>query len=172
MARDEYDEDAYSVDDIYTGGAKDDQGHSTNLRVRVPDHWMPIIQSVVQHPDWPEYRRSDQAFIRDAIWHRLQWAQHRTDRGQDPRVRGLVLAAQKEQRLAQHEAQRSAYKSLLEGLQATMKNALADGDRLSMATLLEDMRHEGESFDEPFRSALLNECDYWEKRIRQQGWMT
>ena len=56
--------------------ATDSRGHSESVRVNMPQGWLAIIAQVVGIDEIPAYRSSAD-FIRDAIWHRLEYVSSR-----------------------------------------------------------------------------------------------
>lgn len=61
----------YSMDNFYTG-SKDAQGHSTFVRIRVPDHIYGLLGRLIASGEVPELQTIPAAF-RDAIHHRIRY---------------------------------------------------------------------------------------------------
>ncbi len=56
----------------FVTNSTDSRGHSDTLRANVPQGWLAIIGQVVQAGKIPAYRTTAD-FVRDAIWHRLDY---------------------------------------------------------------------------------------------------
>lgn len=163
MARSDFKSDTYDVNEIYTGGSKDEQGHSSNLRVKVPDSWAAIVSNFVSSAEWPEYI-SVQAFVRDAIFHRMHWASQQKNRGAQTKIRQLMELATMHESLTLRAGFRTSYQDFHDQMNVVFRNALSDGDGQNVRLLLSDFQDRTEQFDEPYRSKLLDELRYWEKR--------
>lgn len=61
----------YDPEKFYTR-SKDKQGHSSTIRVNIPDYLMANLAELVQSKAIPAYRTRED-FVRDAIVHRFAW---------------------------------------------------------------------------------------------------
>jgi hypothetical protein len=166
MAREEFIDSAYSINEVYTGGASDQKGHSVNPRVKMPDHWLAAIHAVVDDLNaFPEYRRNHVAFIRDAIHHRLVWASEQTNRGDMSRVRHHAAMLKAEAQLQLRTQTRDQFTALSKLLDSTFTTALIEGDLTGIQELMDDFATTLNDWPEPYRTKLQASLHYWEKRI-------
>lgn len=165
MARDDFKTEVtdYNVNDIYTNKATDKQGHSVNLRCNIPTHWGASINEYVQHPDWPEYN-SMQAFIRDAIYHRLNWAAEQSNRGQIESVKQLKAIELVKAAIARHGYYRKAYEDMMEELQETFRSASVHQDPNILTYFVEEVETAIKEFPEQLQHKLWDELDYWKRK--------
>lgn len=162
MARADF-ADGYSIDDIYAGGSKDEQGHSSNLRCHVPDSWLGALAELVASKEWPEYK-TVQHIIRDAVYHRIKWASNQSDRGRLPGVKLAIVMAEQEERLDGQTRMRNNYKRLREKIELTFREALAEREGMVVREIISDFMDQLEEFPEPYQSRLLDDLLYWQKR--------
>lgn len=157
--------DGYDVDRIYTGGAKDAQGHSINLRLHVPDMFAAQIQELVDSKTiWPEYT-SQQVFLRDAVYHRLQWAHNQSHRAGAATARWRKVM-QMEFWLNAQDAERAAYRRVRDKMWKICRDAEVDGDREALAGAIDALKEQVESFPDPhFREKLETDLELWEKKL-------
>lgn len=169
MARTDYAQGVYDIDEIYTGGSKDHQGHSTNLRVHVPDPWVGVIAELVGSPHFPEYKNS-QDVIRDALYHRLKWATSHRDRSSDEQIKALMAITAQKARLHAADRLRGEAVAFREEIDTTMRRILADGGGQAAASWLEEMAHQIDTdVPEPYRSNLMEVIKGWMNRA-QASW--
>lgn len=164
MARDTFHDDGYDSDIIYSDGAKDHQGHSTNIRCHIPDHWVSIIAAIVNSDQWPEYR-TPQDFYRDAIFHRWHWAARQGNRRLDPRVRTLMAIANGEAALNHANTVRTSSQLFVENARATLSSLVADGNHQAVRLTIKELEASLDDLEEPWRGQLENELSTWERRI-------
>ena len=164
MARQDFEDDGYSPEEIYSGGSKDTQGHSTNLRCTVPDPWMAAIGELIASADWPEYKTS-QHFVRDAIFHRITWAGKQPSRGDNERVKRLVAMSKLQAEINYRAMERESFDDLLNDIKKSLRDAHADGDILGMRELLKEIEHTLDNIPDPYRSQVQDEIISWDRRI-------
>ena len=157
MAREDFkshDPTEYSIDDIWRGSA-DKQGHSAYVRVPFPKHWAGQMNAITQS-DLFDYK-SQQDFVRDAVYHRLHWAgEIMRDRKFIARLGVDKLAARLEHYMLETEGV-TEFKIRLDEA-ATM--AQTSGDAREFATIIDLMRDEAsQTLREPFRSEALMKLD-------------
>ena len=143
--------------------ASDDKGHSTKGRMLMPKHWAGWIESIVEHPDFPEYR-SAADFVRDAIFHRLHyWASHPT-RDTDPMLQNRLSLERMKNRLAEqqlHSAEVASFRSQLDDACSELTRAR---DYKGLRQILADLEEEARlNFDEPYLTDMLDRITYWRK---------
>jgi hypothetical protein len=147
----------YDVDQIITA-SQDKFGHSANVRTHIPRPWVGMINEIVQSDDWPEYKGQN-AFIRDAIYHRLHWASEQSDRYMKPEVAKQIIIAQ---RMASYEQLRQdleQIEELMTDLDDTFRKVVSSGDLATAKTMLsdfEDMAHS--EFRSPHLEKLLDKA--------------
>ena len=164
MAREDLRDSKYDPDQIYTGGAKDSHGHSTNIRAHIPDNWVGVIAEFVASPDWPEYT-TPQHFYRDAIFHRMRWASEQPGRRTSPRVKSLIAMAQSQASLSYANMMRETSQMLIEHARQTLSNLTGDGDDMTVRETIKDLEANLEHMTDPWRSELQRELSQWERRI-------
>lgn len=164
MAREDLrDDGGYDPNQIYSDGAKDHQGHSTNIRAHVPDTWVGAIAELVSSSDWPEYT-TPQHVYRDAIYHRLVWAAKQPDRRTSPRVKALMALAQGQAALNYAAMQRAASQAYLDNARRVMSDLVGDGNVEAMKIAIKELEATLDFLDEPWRSEMNRELRTWEKR--------
>lgn len=164
MARNDLRDDAYDPNDIYMGGAKDAQGHSTNIRAHIPDTWVGMINQVVSSPEWPEYQTL-QDFYRDAIFHRMRWAQQQPNRGRDPKVRTLMAIINSQATLNHQATVRAAAEEQVNAASRTLSQMVADGNPVAVRETIKELEANLTDLPEPWRGRLAAELETWERRI-------
>jgi hypothetical protein len=163
VARDDLRDDAYDPNQIYVGGSKDSQGHSTNIRAKIPDTWMGSIGEIVNSPDWPEYR-SVQDFYRDAIYHRMRWATRQPDRLSSPKVKHLIALAQSKAALDYANLVRQSNQELVTDAERTLRDLAADGNQLALKQAIKELETGLDQMEEPWRSELARLLETYERR--------
>lgn len=165
MAREDFTAESsdYDINQVYTGSASDDNGHSVNLRCNIPTHWAASITELVNSVDWPEIN-STQAFVRDAIYHRMHWASEQTDRTRIESVRKLRAIELMKQAIARHSFIRRAYEQMMEEMQETFRSASVHSDREVLLALIEEVEVAIKEFPEAMQDKLHDELDYWKRR--------
>lgn len=165
MAREDFKAETtdYDVNTIYVGKATDDNGHSTNLRCNLPTHWAASILDLINSPEWPEYN-SMQAFIRDAVHHRMNWAADQTDRGHIESVQRLRAIENMKQAIARHTHFQAAYEEMMEEVQDTFRAASVHHDREVLVSLASEVEVAIKDFPDPLQAKLHDELDYWKRR--------
>ncbi len=153
----------YDQDVVYTGGAKDGQGHSTNIRAHIPDPWVGAISELVGSKEWPEYTTA-QRFYRDAIFHRLRWCASQPNRT-SPRIIALIAIAQGQAELDATNLRREASKEYVENARTTLATLLADNDEASAREELKTLEATSEHLQDPWRADLQREIDRVERRL-------
>jgi len=164
MARKDFIDDGYSEEEIYSGGSKDVQGHSTNLRTTVPDPWMAAMGELISSPDWPEYKTS-QHFVRDAIFHRLHWTLRQTDRKSNDRVKRLVAMSRLTAEINYRAMERETYQTLLTELRQAFRDAHADGDEMGVREMIKEVESTLDQIPQPYRSQIGDEVISWDRRL-------
>lgn len=164
MARQDFIDDGYSEEEIYSGGSKDNQGHSTNVRAHVPDPWMAAIGELIASPDWPEYKTS-QHFIRDAIFHRLHWSIRQTNRRTNERVRRLIAISRLKAETNYRAMEREAYQELLTDLKQAFRDAHSDGDAVGLREILKEAESHLDDIPMPYRTQIQDEIISWDRRL-------
>lgn len=157
MAREEFkshDPTEYNIDDIWRGSA-DKKGHSAYIRTPVPKHWAGQMNAIVQS-DLFDYK-SQQDFVRDAVYHRLHWA------GEVMRDRKFIarLGVDKLQaRLEHYMIETEGFAEFKTRLDEAAMMATSTGDSREFATIIDLMRDEAaETLREPFRSEAMSKLD-------------
>jgi hypothetical protein len=158
------DSDVYDPNQIYTGAAKDGQGHSTNIRAKLPDSWMGIIAELVNSPDWPEYK-TPQHFYRDAIYHRMLWASRQPDRTTSPRVKTLMALSQGQAALEYLTMRREFSQSYLNSARRTLSDLIGDGSGMAVRETLKELEATIDLLEEPWRSELKREVEAYDRRV-------
>ena len=164
MARDAFVDDGYDPAEVYSGGAKDSDGHSTNIRAHIPDPWMGAISQLVASNDWPEYK-TPQDVYRDAIYHRMRWAARQPDRSSSPRIRTLMAQASAEAALQYRMSMQNSHRQIMELMQQTFGQAIAHNDFMGARETIKELEGLLSKMDEPWRSELGRELETWERRM-------
>lgn len=165
MARNDLRDDAYDPNEVYIGGSKDSDGHSTNIRAKIPDTWMGAVGEIVASPDWPEYR-TVQDFYRDAIYHRMRWAARAPDRSTSPKVKALMALAHSDAALDYANLIREANQQLLDRATDTLRKHVSDGNQLLLRTTIKELEAGLDGMDEPWRSELEKTLETYDMRSR------
>lgn len=164
MARQDFIDDTYDEEEIYAGGSKDAQGHSTNMRTHIPDPWMAAIGELISSPDWPEYKTS-QHFIRDAIFHRLHWSLRQGKRKTSERVKRLVALSRLQAETNYRAMEREAFQELITDLRQAFRDAHADGDNMGLRELLKETEAHLDDMPQPYRDQIRDEIISWDRRL-------
>ena len=164
MAREDLRNTSYDENQIYTGGAKDSHGHSTNIRCHIPDNWIGAIAELVASPDWPEFT-TPQHFYRDAIFHRMHWASQQPDRRTSPRVKALIGLAQGQASLNYQNMIREGAQGYLDYARKTLTDLAGDGNEQMVRETIKDLEANLDYLAEPWRTQLQREIDTWERRV-------
>ena len=164
MAREAFIDDGYDPDEIYSGGSKDKQGHSTNLRVHVPDPWMAVMGELVSNVNWPEYR-TIQHFVRDAIYHRLRWVERTRTRVLNERAQTLMTQVQIEAALAHRVQMQDSHKHIMETMRDAFSRSFAAGDFIGARESIKEVEALLGKMEEPWRSEVARELESWESRL-------
>lgn len=164
MARSDFRDNPYDPNEIYMGGAKDAQGHSTNIRAHIPDTWVGMINQIVSSPEWPEYQ-TFQDFYRDAIFHRMRWTQSQPNRGRDPKVRTLMALINSDAALSHQSMLRQAAEDQLANASRTLSQMVADGNVAAVRETISELEANLSDLPEPWRSRLASELEQFERRI-------
>lgn len=163
VARDDLHDDAYDPNEIYLGGAKDQQGHSTNIRAKIPDNWAGSIAEVVGSDDWPEYRTMTD-FYRDAIYHRMRWASRHRNRQISPRAKTLIALAQADAAIAYAALIRETNENLVRGAERILANLVSDGNQLALREVIKELEVNLDKMSDPYRSELARLIETYERR--------
>lgn len=163
MAREDFNQSQYDVNEVWSGGAADHQGHSVNLRVKVPVEWSGAIAELTASKSWPEYK-TPQDFIRDAIHHRLHWAESQSGRESIPEVANLMAIERVFTSIRRYEALNKQFKAMRDQMIDAFRDS-AVTDPQVLAAQIEDTTTIAEDFPEPFRSRLLDDLDFWKRRV-------
>lgn len=164
MAREDLSVHNYDPNQVYSAGAKDGQGHSTNIRAHIPDSWIGAIQELVASPDWPEYK-TFQHFYRDAIYHRMRWAASQPNRLNSPRVKTLIALAQGEAALNYAGLARASSQSYVEKAKRVLGELMGDNNRVAVKETLKELESTLEFLDEPWRGELAREISSYDRRV-------
>ncbi len=156
--RNEYDQDV-----VYTGGAKDAQGHSSNIRAHIPDPWVGAIAELVGSLEWPEFT-TPQHFYRDAIFHRLRWAANQPNRN-SPRIVALIAIAQGQADLDATMLRRQTSKSFVDNARTNLATLLGDNDEVGVREELKSLEATMEHLQDPWRTELQREVTNAERRL-------
>ena len=162
MPREEWTLDYYDPFEIHARGS-DERGHYYRPRPRFPDHWAGLIEEVVSSPEVPEYRTASD-FIRDAVWHRLEfWRQNSRDLS--PK---LEAALRREHAIVKMNRVQSAigeferFVTQLDEIAATLER---NGDWRGLNNTLNELEDDArEAFQEPYLERILERVQYWRKR--------
>jgi hypothetical protein len=165
VARNDLRDDAYDPNEVYIGGSKDRDGHSTNIRAKIPDTWMGTIGEAIASPDWPEYR-SPQVCYRDAIYPRMRWMARAPDRSSSPKVRALMALAHSEAAMDYANLIRDANQSLLERADDTLRKMVSDGNQLALRSAIKELEAGLDGMEEPWRSQLESKLSEYDRRSR------
>lgn len=165
MAREDFEQDRYDPNRIYVGGAKDRDGHSTNLRCHVPDPWAAAINELTNSGQWPEYT-TVQGFMRDALYHRLRWAAAQKDRAHSTASKNFHLLLAMGHQLDEKILMRESFVELREKIEKVCRDGLNDGDFDGTRATLERFRSQIEEseFPETYRRKLFDDLEWWEKK--------
>lgn len=153
VARDDFktqDPSEYSIDDVWRGSA-DKQGHSAYVRVPVPKHWSGQMIAIVQSGDF-DYK-SQQDFVRDAIYHRLHWAGSVM---RDGKFLARLGVDKLQAHLEHYMVEAEGFKEFTTRLDEAAAMAQNAGDSREFATLIDVMRDEADAtLREPFRTEAM-----------------
>lgn len=163
MARDDLRDDAYDPNQVYIGGSKDTQGHSTNIRAKIPDTWMGSIGEIVNSNDWPEYR-TVQDFYRDAIYHRMRWATRQPDRSTSVRVAKLIAIARGQAAIDYADMLMRSSQEFVENASKTLAALVANGNQLALREAMKEMENVLDELEEPYRDELRRTIETYERR--------
>lgn len=164
MARTDFEQhNTYDPDEVWAKGAADEQGHSVNLRIKVPTEWAGAIAELTSAKQWPEYK-TPQDFIRDAIHHRLHWAEAQPDRESIPEVANLMAIESVYTNIRRYEALNKQFKAMRDQMVDAFRDS-AVTDPQVLAAQIEDLSDVADRFPEPFRTRLHEDLDYWKRRV-------
>jgi hypothetical protein len=150
VAREDFVNDGYDPDEIYSGGSKDRQGHSTNLRVHVPDPWVGLMAEIVANTKWPEYRTTQQ-LVRDAVYHRLRWIERTKTRPMTPRIKTLMAQLRIEEVLTSRMAMQERHDNMLKTMHTAFSQAVAQGDFVGAREVKKEVEELLEQMEEAWR---------------------
>lgn len=154
----------HNYDDIYVGGASRD---AANIRCRVPVEWTTLIAELVNDRGWPEYR-TPQDFYRDAIYHRLEWADRLQRSGKRPlsaRARIIFGMAQARQALEMQRFIRENAGELHETIVRDLRDQTAEGNYEGVRETLKEVEEWLTDIPEPWRSRLATEMETYKRRV-------
>jgi hypothetical protein len=153
----------YSPAEIWAG-AQDDHGHSAYMRLPFPKSWMGQIGDLVGSNEWPEYS-SPQAFVRDAIWHRLHWVSKQTNRKHAEDTAMLLAKTHVENQLARWARDHEAASEISKTIAEHGERAIAVQDESAFQDLLSEMEdYVRLHIRPPYLDRLLSEINTWRKR--------
>lgn len=153
--------DDYDVASFYTDG-RDGRGHSDSHRVRLKPEVLGEIGALVASGKIPEYS-TPQAFIRDAIVHRLHWLSENSD---DPVLRAKLAEAVR-RTVIQETTQRyiglvDSFEEFIGRTREVCDRALRFGDHHGVASYLADVVEYAENSREPYRTTLLKVVEHYQ----------
>lgn len=151
----------YSPANFYTKSV-DMNGHGTPFRVKIPDHWVPMLMSIKE--DVPSYK-SIPDIMRDALYHRYKWLKDNMDRVRSTPETQMFESIDK----AEQMASRTLILNEMPGKIKKVCEALRDaGDRATLHTYLCDQTATAKRFPEPWRGKVLAVLDnyrgQWQER--------
>lgn len=166
MARKDFDNGGWDWNQIYTGPASDDHGHKASPRVAYPDSWMAAISILIQPGnEWPEYD-SVAAFIRDAVFARMQWAAQQAERSVDARVKSLMQLEANEARLNYMAVMRARVLAHLEKMDKVFRDAMADGDRKGVSKIIHEFEESLDTFPQPYYDQVRDKLEMWKRKAQ------
>jgi hypothetical protein len=135
----------YSIEKFYTRSDKRTQTRQT--RVYLADDQLAEIARLVQGKEVPEYDTM-QAFVRDAVHHRLHWVVK--ERVQTPesamRMRVMNLRADAEARAGELEQ----YQRMIDAIGETLSRLQQVGDKAELRKQLAELELHAESLPDPW----------------------
>lgn len=148
-----YDEgNKYDVDEVYTEST-DRHGHRERTQVSFPQGTLAQMQYIatMMHD---EYRGNMQAFIRDAVVHRMHWAQERLQDEGLERQLGVERSRSRAARASAELHDRLETTKETIGMLQTAANAKDDR---ALKGLLDIAVQIAEEMDEPYASQIMDE---------------
>jgi Arc/MetJ-type ribon-helix-helix transcriptional regulator len=142
--------------------SSDTNGHSMDARVTMPKFWRGQIEEAVEARQFPYRTMAD--FIRDAVWHRLQWCREELkDTHPD-----LAMAYLMENVEADVDAFTWAAKKadeMVNKLEGALAIARAGGDTSAFARTLGKVEMHAMDMSEPTRSRLMEKIEHYRRVI-------
>lgn len=148
----------------FVTNSTDSRGHSDTLRANVPQGWLAIIGQVVQAGKIPAYRTTAD-FVRDAIWHRLDYIAGK-----------IVLEGEATERLwieATHNDM-TAWRERVERNDAMVEEARValgprNADKPGYAELVARVKQNAYGFGHPWRAQMLEVVEEAERALDSGG---
>lgn len=154
---------AYDPNAIYSG-SQDQHGHSANLRLTIPKHWLATFSELVQSSEFPEYK-SNQSIIRDAIYHRMHHVANMS-RSIAPHIARAMAMDILETRSAQVREVADQADNIISDMRITLDQAIRHGDYEAARRLLLEYEETIEiHFPEPHLTRLMDEVDRYRSRL-------
>jgi len=145
-----HDPSEYKIDDVWRGSS-DKQGHSSYIRTPVPKHWSGQINAIVQSGRF-DYK-SQQDFIRDAVYHRLHWAGKVI---KDDKFLARLSVDKLQAHLEHYTVEMEGYREFETKLDEAAAMAQHAGDSREFASLIDILKDEADTtLREPFRSEAM-----------------
>lgn len=160
----------YDPEKFYTR-SKDKQGHSSTIRVNIPDYLMANLAGLVQSKLIPAYKTRED-FVRDAIVHRFAWV---TDQLANTPLASRFEAERQRLAMIEDAAQRIAeleeHEEMLTALQAVCDRYYRQLSWPALLDYLQSQESVAESLSAEHREAFEKMCvRYWgilPQKIRQ-----
>lgn len=126
------------------------------------------MKDYAESREWPEYKTKED-FIRDAVYHRIKWAEAQKNRVPSGHAKNYYLMIDLSNEIAIERAARQAFIDLRSEIEKMSQEALEDRNYDELADRLNSYRERIASSDFPDvqRTKLLDDIDWWEKKTRR-----
>lgn len=157
----------YDINHFYCR-AKDKDGHSTTLHVKIPDDLAGELAALVQSGRIPDYRTM-QDTARDALVHRLHWVlTNIRDLPNEESLRSTLARLVLHNETLRYKEELAELSALPSSIEAVCETALQAGDLEQLGRYLEAQTEHAERLREPFRTQVLSIIDRYGMRLRER----
>ena len=143
----------YSPFNFYTK-SKDHQGHSTQIRLKIPDHMIPVLQMIIEA--FPEHYKTYNDFHRDSMVHRVKFFEMHFEQFKQS-AKGTMFSAMVEADTILAETE--ALKSLPSKIKKVCETFREVGDKASLMSYVANQRMASSAYPEPWKSKVIEVLD-------------
>lgn len=157
----------YDINRFYCR-AKDKDGHSTTVHVKIPDDLAGELAALVQSGRISDYRTM-QDVMRDGLVHRLHWVlEHIHDLPNEESLRSALARQVVHNETLRYQEELAELSALPGAIETVCETALQSGDLEQLGRYLEMQTEHVEHLREPFRTQILSIIDRYGQRIRDR----
>lgn len=147
-----YEGNKYDVDEVYIDST-DKNGHRERTQVSLPQGTLAQINYIVMMMH-DEYRGNAHAFIRDAIVHRMHWANEKL---KDPGLERQLGVERSRSRAARAQAELTDKLDNTKEIIGMMQSASSARDARMLERMIEVAEEMAEEIGEPYATQILDE---------------